>query len=174
MEPDPGPPREPEARLAELADALVDGLVAALPGWVEQCVSRVADAWSGDPTGDTVEVSAKQLAEAGRQAADEVEERLRALLTADVDEQWTGPLAVLRDAIRFPTDLLRAAGVPPVDRDGEAIRMFPDDPYDLTPSSFAEVHPDLQGPGLAWGAAKAFVHRRRHLGGNAFPEGGSF
>jgi len=174
MEPDPGPPREPEARLAELADALVDGLVAALPGWVEQCVSRVADAWSGDPTGDTVEVSAKQLAEAGRQAADEVEERLRALLTADVDEQWTGPLAVLRDAIRFPTDLLWAAGVPPVDRDGEAIRMFPDDPYDLTPSSFAEVHPDLQGPGLAWGAAKAFVHRRRHLGGNAFPEGGSF
>ena len=25
---------------------LVDGLVAALPGWVEQCVSRVAEAWS--------------------------------------------------------------------------------------------------------------------------------
>ena len=56
MEPDPGPSREPEARLAELANALVDGLVAALPGWVEKCVSRVADAWSGDPVGDTVEV----------------------------------------------------------------------------------------------------------------------
>ena len=174
MESDPVSLREPAARLAELADALVDALVVALPGWVEQCVSRVADAWSGDPAGNTVEVSAEQLAEAGRQAADEVEERLRVLLAADVDEQWTGPLAVLRDAVRFPTDLLRAAGVPPVDRDGDAIRMFPDDSYDLTPSSFADVHPELQGPGLAWGAAKAFVHRRRHLGGNASPEGGSF
>jgi hypothetical protein len=166
MEPDPGPSREPEARLAELANALVDGLVAALPGWVEKCVSRVADAWSGDPAGDTVEVPAKQLADAGRRAADEVGERLRVLLAADVDEQWTGPLAVLRDAVRFPTDLLRAAGVPPVDRDGDAVRMFPDDLYDLTPSSFADLHPDLQGPGLAWGAAKAFVHRRRHLEGD--------
>ena len=63
MEPDPGPSREPEARLAELANALVDGLVAALPGWVEKCVSRVADAWSGDPAGDTVEVPAERLAD---------------------------------------------------------------------------------------------------------------
>ncbi|HJM72060.1 MAG TPA: hypothetical protein QF651_00790 [Acidimicrobiales bacterium] len=166
MESDPGPPREPEARLAELADVLVDGLVAALPGWVEQCVSRVAEAWSEDPAGGTVEVPAERLADAGRRAADEVGERLRALLDADVDEQWTGPLAVLRDAVRFPTELLRTAGVPPVDRDGDAVRMFPDDLYDLTPSSFADVHPDLQGPGLAWGAAKAFVHRRRHLEGD--------
>ena len=166
MEPDPGPPLEPEACLAELADVLVDGLVAALPGWVEKCVSRVADAWSGDPAGDTVEVPAERLADAGRRAADEVGERLRALLAADVDEQWTGPLAVLRDTVRFPTDLLRTAGVPPVDRDGDAARMFPDDLYDLTPSSFADIHPDLQGPGLAWGAAKAFVHRRRHLEGD--------
>ena len=166
MEPDPGPPLEPEACLAELADVLVDGLVAALPGWVEKCVSRVADAWSGDPAGDTVEVPAERLADAGRRAAEEVGERLRALLDADVDEQWTGPLAVLRDAVRFPTELLRTAGVPPVDRDGDAVRMFPDDLYDLTPSSFADIHPDLQAPGLAWGAAKAFVHRRRHLEGD--------
>ncbi len=158
---------EPEARLAELADELVDGVVAALPGWVDQCVSRVTEAWNGqaatDPTRVPAEVPADALAEAGRRAADEVGERLRVLLATDVDEQWTGPLAVLRTAVPFPTELLRAAGIPPVDRDGDAVRMFPDDSYDLTPSAFADIHPDLQGPGLAWGAAKAFVHRRRHL-----------
>jgi hypothetical protein len=40
--------------------------------------------------------------------------------------------------------------------------MFPDDDYGLTPASFADIDPALAEPGLAWGAAKAWVHRRRH------------
>ncbi len=57
-----------------------------------------------------------------------------------------------------------AAGVVPVQRDAEAVRLFPDDAYDLSPGSFAELNPDLRVPGLEWGAAKAYVHRRRHAG----------
>ena len=156
MEPDPAGDRSAEDLLAELATALVDGVVAALPDWVARCVE------ARSPGG--AEVLPERVAEAGRHAADEVGERLRTLLAADVDEQWTGPLALLRDAARYPTVLLAAAGVAPVNRDADAERMFPDDPYDLTPASFADVHPDLLGPGVAWGAGKAYVHRRRHLG----------
>ena len=70
-------------------------------------------------------------------------------------------MAVLRRAVRYPTEVLAAAGAAPVERDDFAIDRFPDDVYDLTPASFGDIHPDLQTPGLVWGAAKAFAHRRR-------------
>ncbi len=57
---------------------------------------------------------------------------------------------------------LRALGVSPVPRDAHSIQLHPDDIYDLTPATFAEIHPSLHEPGLAWGAAKAHVHLRRH------------
>ena len=160
MEPDPatGPAADSDARRAELAEALIGGVVATLPGWVERCVAERSMPGRVVPP--------EKVVAAGRAAADQVGERLRTLLAADVDEQWTGPLAVIRGAVRFPTDLLHDAGVRPVERDADAQRMFPDDPYDLTPAAFADVNPALQGPGLAWGAAKAFAHRRRHLGGD--------
>ena len=160
MEPDPAtrPASGSDARLAELAEALIVGVVATLPGWVERCVAERSMPGRVVPP--------EKVVAAGRAAADEVGERLRMLLAADVDEQWTGPLAVIRGAVRFPTDLLHDAGARPVERDADAQQMFPDDPYDLTPAAFADVNPALQGPGLAWGAAKAFVHRRRHLGGD--------
>jgi hypothetical protein len=53
-----------------------------------------------------------------------------------------------------------------VARDEFSLRNFPDDVYDLTPASFADVDPELHEPGLLWGAAKAHVHlaRRRREG----------
>jgi len=73
----------------------------------------------------------------------------------------------VRSAVVFPTEVLRAAGVPPVDRDEAARTMFPDDDYDLTPASFAELDPALTEVGIVWGAAKAHVHlaRRRAASG---------
>jgi len=56
--------------------------------------------------------------------------------------------------------------MPPVQRDSFAEASFPDDDYDLAPASLADVDPDLLEPGLAWGAAKAMAHRRRHGGGS--------
>jgi hypothetical protein len=88
---------------------------------------------------------------------------VRTLLAADIDEQVTTPLAIIRSAaVRYPTSVLRRAGVAPVVRDPFAAAAFPDDIYDLSPASFADLSADLVDPGMAWGAAKAFVHKRRH------------
>lgn len=151
-----------EARLAAYATALADGIERALPGWVERSVRTVAEAWRpglGAQLGDAATA-------AGREAAAAVGGRVRALLADDVDRQATGPLAVVREAVAFPTAVLAAAGVPAVVRDDFAEAAFPDDRYGLAPASFAELDPALHEPGLAWGAAKAHVvlARRRAEG----------
>jgi hypothetical protein len=157
-EPGPaGPSAEDVAALARYAAALADGVEAALPGWVAQCVAAaLARAHRGFE--DDARAAA---AAAGRQAAIDIGPRVRALLALDVDEQPTGPLAVIRTAVRYPTDVLRAEGVAPVARDEFAVATFPDDVYDLAPASFADLDPALHEPGLVWGAAKAHVVLRR-------------
>ena len=148
--------------MQEHATALADAVEAALPGWVERSVAkRMADVGRSDP-----DVAAAAAA-AGHRAQREIGPRVRALLGADIDEQRTTPLALLREAVRYPTEVLRAAGVEPRERDEMQERLFPDDVYDLTPATFADVDPDLAEPGLAWGAAKAWTHRRRHGAGIA-------
>jgi hypothetical protein len=142
----------------EHATALADAVEAAVPGWVERSVRRrLADA--GRPYDAAV---ASAVAAAAARARDEVGHAVRQLLERDVDEQATTPLSLLRRAVCYPTGVLRGAGVPPAARDEVQERLFPDDPYDLTPASFADVDPALAEPALAWGAAKAFVHIRRH------------
>jgi hypothetical protein len=147
-------------RVEPHATALADAVEVALPGWVERSVARIMVAWTGEPPGaGTVEAAR----EAGRRAAAEVGAQVRALLAADIDEQWTTPLTLLRSAVRYPTAVLEEAGVPPVERDAFRERLDPGDLYDLSPASFADVDPALAEPGIVWGAAKALAHRRRHL-----------
>jgi hypothetical protein len=98
---------------------------------------------------------------AGRRAQTEVAAGLKALLQTDIDAQTTTPLSLLRQAVRYPTEVLRAAGVPPVRRDAFAEARFPEDDYDLAPATLADVAPGLVELGLAWGAAKAMAHQRR-------------
>jgi hypothetical protein len=88
--------------------------------------------------------------------------RVRTLLRTDVDEQRTTPLALLREAVPYPTAVLAAAGVPPVERDQVDEDMFPDDRYGLSPATWSDIDPALTDPGIAWGAAKAWVHLQRH------------
>ena len=145
--------------MREHATALADAIEAALPGWVERSVARrMAEAGRSEPG-----VSAAAAA-AGVRAQREVGPRVRALLDADIDEQRSTPLALLREAARYPTEVLRAAGVDPVERDEMQERLLPDDVYDLAPATFADVDPALAEPGMMWGAAKAWTHRRRHGG----------
>jgi hypothetical protein len=148
--------------LAAHAAALADALDRAVAGWVVRCVERIVVQWRGDVP-DDVRVAA---ARAGERALADVGPRVRALLARDVDEQRANPLALLRDAVRYPTEVLHGAGVPPVVRDEFAEAQFPDDVYDLTPASFADLDPALHEPGMAWGAAKAFtvLGRRRAEG----------
>jgi len=94
--------------------------------------------------------------------AAEIGPPLRELLATDVDQQQTTPLSVLRSAVRFPTHVLADGGVPAPDRDDFDASRFPDDPYRLTPASFADIDPELGPIGITWGAAKAFeVLQRR-------------
>lgn len=159
----PEVPRESpdDARaLARHAATLADGIEAALGPWVEACVARVITAWAG-----VVDPEIRAAAErAGAQARAGVAPRVRALLAQDVDEQRTTPLAVVRGAVAYPTDVLAAAGVPPVARDELAASAFPDDVYDLSPAAFADLAPELAGPGIVWGAAKAHVVLARRRG----------
>ena len=141
------------------ATALAEAVEVALPGWVERSVARVLAAWAGEALDAGVMETARA---AGRRAATEVGADLRALLDADVDEQWSTPLSLLRGAVRYPTEVLAGAGVPPVERDPFRRRLEPGDLYDLSPASFADVDPALAEPGMVWGAAKALAHRRRH------------
>ena len=151
-----------EAVLADHARALADGIESALPGWVERCVVRILAAWGGEVT----PARREEAREAGAEAAEVVGAQVRALLALPVDEQWTNPLALVRPAAAWPTEVLRRAGVPPVERDATAARLLPDDVYDLAPATFADLDPSLHEPGLVWGAAKAhvFLRRRRQEG----------
>lgn len=144
----------------EHATALADAIDEVLPAWVERCVRRIATAWGQAPVDRDV------IAAAAAAAAADVGPRVRALLAADVDEQRTTPLALLRGAVRYPTEVLRDAGVPPVERDPYDEDAFPDDVYGLTPATWTDVDERLGPLGLAWGAAKAWEHKRRHGGGS--------
>jgi hypothetical protein len=153
-----------ERALVTFGDALADAVQVALPGWAVRSVERIMLAWQdGGPVDPAVLANA---ASAGRRAATDVGAELRALLEVDIDRQRVNPLTVLRRAVRYPASVLAEAGVPPVVRDAQSERMFPDDAYGLSPATFADVDPSLHEPGIAWGAAKAHVHlaRRREEG----------
>jgi len=139
----------------EHATALADALDIAVPRWVERSIRRRLHA----PASVEIETA---IAAAVLEARTVVCAALRDLVTADVDAQRTNPLSILRDAVRIPTTVLVAAGVPEVDRDDFARSRFPDDHYDLAPATWADVDPDLVDPGITWGAAKAFTHKQRH------------
>jgi hypothetical protein len=146
-----------DVRLAELAAALADGVEEALPAWTVRCVEGVlATTAASDPE---VLVRAREAGEAARV---DIGRRVRTLLETDVDQQWTNPLAIVREAVAYPTRVLHDAGAPPVPRDAIAERQFPDDDYDLTPARFGELDPRLHDVSIAWGAAKAFVVKARH------------
>lgn len=149
------------------ATALADAIQAALPAWVERCVARLLE--TNGREADAALVAA--TAAAGLRARGEVAPQVRALLEADIDSQPTTPLSLLRKAVAYPTEVLRGAGVPPADRDPDQARLFPDDPYDLTPATLADVSRELADLGLAWGAAKAYTHIQRHGGGRTVVAG---
>ena len=129
-------------------EALADAVLAALPGWVQRCVDRFT--------------AGLDASEAARLAVDAIGPPLRALLGADVDDQRSNPLAIVRDAVRFPTEVLREAGVPPPTRSRFDVEHFPDDPYGLVPMTWRDLDESLHEPGIVWGATKAMAHRRRH------------
>ena len=143
----------------DYARALADAIEAALPGWVTGAVERVmAGQSAGDDPRD----------QAGRRRGRRRRPRPRpgppsgpcSRPTSTTSAAPRSPFCARPCSI--PTRVLQDAGVPPVRRDRFAERAFPDDLYDLTPASLADVDPALTDLGISWGAAKAFEHKRRH------------
>ncbi|MGI8663169.1 MAG: hypothetical protein ACR2LQ_08150 [Acidimicrobiales bacterium] len=157
----PAEAKPDDVALAAYGEALAAAIDAVIEGWVLRSVEGLLVAARRALAPDALVAARADALEAARAARVEVGESLRALLALDIDEQRITPLMVLRRAVRHPTEVLRAAGVPLVARDAFDERAFPEDPYGLTPATFADVDAALREPGLAWGAAKAHVHLAR-------------
>ena len=103
---------------------------------------------------------------AARAGGEWVLARLQATLRVDVDEQRVNPLQTLREAVRFPTEVLREAGVPVKVRDEYDEKINPEDVYGIGPAHWNDIDESLTEPGIVWGAAKAstVLQRRRAEG----------
>jgi hypothetical protein len=148
-------------QLQEVGERIIAGVERCLPGWADAHVRRLLDEW-GRANAATRERALVDVAAAGAAATTEVVGELRALLATDPTEQRRTPLEVVRRAVRAPTGVLEAAGVPPVVRDAFDERAFPDDHYDLTPRTLGDLGDEELAPlHLVWGMAKAAVLRSR-------------
>jgi hypothetical protein len=137
-----------------VASELRSAAVAATPAWVRDSIARVA-ATQG------LDVDAAAVERAAVDAAAFVEHRLGVLLATDIDAQRSTPLTVLRDAARFPVAVLHEAGARPVPRPDTVRWAFPNDPFGVTPATFADLGERVHQAGIVWGAAKASIHLQR-------------
>lgn len=139
--------------LAEQGARLADAVEGALPGWVARTLrSRVPEVADDVVAAVTAEVEAEVVGD------------LRALLALGVDDQRQSPLAIVRRAGATVGGALDALGATPPRRDDHQRSLLPEDHHDVMPASFADLSEEAGRAGIAWGAAKAFVHRRRHRG----------
>ena len=155
MDPESGETLAEAQLLASHANALLDALQINVERWaVNGLVSRSpADAHK------RVQEGADRIS---GQVRNSVLPELVSLLGADIDHQWTSPLEIVRTLVGPITTELQALSVPAPHRDANSVALHPHDLYNITPATFADVHPSLHDLGLSWGAAKAHVHLRRH------------
>jgi hypothetical protein len=140
---------DPSGELLAVATAVI-------PGWLWRCVET-----AGRTGGVAIEADTEVERMIGDTSA-ELVGQLERLLAADVEAQRQNPLSLFREAVTAPTALLAARGVRPAGRDPFAVEAFPDDLYGLVPATWSDIDPDLQAPGIAWGAWKAMAVIRRH------------
>ncbi|HEY5663444.1 MAG TPA: hypothetical protein VIS05_05350 [Ilumatobacter sp.] len=146
--PDEGRP-DPTAELVAVAAEVT-------APWLRRVVEHAARRGGVDPAGFADAIGRVVDTEAAT-----VIGRLERLLATDVDRQHGNPLAVFRDAVAGPTELLRSLGAAAPRRDPFAAERFPDDAYALGPATWSDIDPRLHEPGLRWGAWKAMTVLRR-------------
>lgn len=147
--------------LRRSGDELAAGVERALPSWAVREVARLLDAWGRHDAEEREEIL-WWARTAGEHAATRVVSELEELLARDPAEQRDTPLQIVRTAHREVGVVLRDAGVPPVERDAWAEEAFPEDDYGLVPDTLADLgDEDLTALHLAWGVAKATVHKAR-------------
>jgi hypothetical protein len=158
--------------VSQFGRELADAVEAALPGWVRRSVLSRLPSPSPSPSPSHSPSRARvdsfrneslddAIDEAGRDALTVVV-ALRSLLATDIDDQRGTPLTVIREAVRYPTEVLRRFDAPVPARDPSDAARFPDDIYALSPASWADIDETVADPGLRWSVAKAFEYKRRH------------
>lgn len=131
------------------------------PGWLRRITVEAAAAGGFDASRFGSSLEAMVEAESAR-----LLEQLADVLATDVDQQRVNPLSLFRAAVAAPNELLASFGVPARPTDPFIAERFPNDIYQLGPSSFADIDRRLHEPGLVWGAWKALtvLQRRRDEG----------
>ncbi len=141
------------------ATAIAQGVSRGAATWVERQVAHIADLW-GRLTPAEREALDRAAAEAGETATARVRSELDVLFATSVQDQAATPLEIVRTLGREATVALRAAGVPPIERDEFSVRAFPDDDYGLVPADLGALGDPELAPMLAvWGMAKAELLR---------------
>jgi len=149
------------ALMASSATAIIDGVRTHAAAYALRRATEILDAWAGEPA-EGRDVTGTKLLDAAAVAAQRVLDELEQLLAADPAEQRYTPLEIVRTLRREPSEVLAAAGVPPIVRDPFEERALPDDPYGLAARSLADLGDTELGPMLlAWGVGKATVLRAR-------------
>lgn len=149
---------EDEEAFQRYSQELADAIDREIEGWVTRSVKERCAAAGVSLTPDQLE----SLEVAASRCRADVTGQVHDLLTADIDDQRTTPLAIIRSTVHYGAAVLSGAGVEPVQRDEFERRSFPDDYYGLTPAAMSDVAESLAEPALVWGAAKAHIHRTRH------------
>ena len=141
-------------------------LIEAIAGVAEAWLVRVAVDTCVANNGDVTPEFRAAAVDAAREGSAWVVARLRTTLEVDVDVQRVNPLQTLREAVRFPTAVLRNAGMPVKARDEYDEKINPDDVYGIGPAHWNDIDESLLEPGIVWGAAKAstVLQRRRAEG----------
>lgn len=137
-------------------------------------IGRVVESWLVRIAVETYEAHGQSVTPdfriavegAARTGGEWVLARLKATLEVDVDGQRVNPLQTLREAVRFPTQVLREAGIPAKVRDEYDQKINPEDVYGIGPAHWNDIDESLTEPGIVWGAAKAstVLQRRRAEG----------
>lgn len=145
------------------ANVLLSAARRTIPTWLER---RLFEQVAGSADGDVDEATAARVAAVAASTAADMLVALAALLNAELDDQATSPLAVIRAGVGPANALLSDLGATPPTLDEFERRNFPDDRYRLGPKSWSDIDPSLHEPGLTWGAWKAFTLMRRRATGD--------
>lgn len=148
--------------LSPYAQRLLTVVVDAVPAWVDSVVRKHVRRSFGVVSEDV----AALIVIAAKDAQNYVSEQLTVLMNTDVDHQQTNPLQILRDAAKFPTRVLKDAGVATPVRDHFDEQINPHDVYGLGPYTWRDLGEEVHDAGIEWGAWKAatVLARRREEG----------
>ena len=159
-----------EGEFSQLTGLLVMRVAIAVPDWVRRSVERgVANAivrvgpyWSIEPEKWQALDRGAELA--GWEAAEEVEKKVSTLLAAVEDLRPVTPrvLDALQEAVIYPAGVLRDARIPKARRDRSAMKLFPNDVYNVAPRSLAELHPMMPELLASWEVARMTIFHARY------------